>query len=277
MIAALVRRSTAAVLLAGALAGSALAAPPPARVGILVLVEHGVGGAALAQGYLDRFIALAARQYGWTESSGQYQTTRAGAEAYIRDEKPRFAILSLGAFLAFRQKYGLEVLGNVAVSRAGGQQYFLISKTAADFADCRGQTLATDHADDPRFIERVVSGKQFVLGDFKLVETQRPLQAIKKVLAGEVVCALVDDQQMAELPHIQGAEGIRSVWESAKLPPMTMVAFGTTPPAERKKFKEGLARLCDGEGKSACAEVGIVTMNAADASSYNGVIAAYGK
>jgi ABC-type phosphate/phosphonate transport system substrate-binding protein len=82
---------------------------------------------------------------------------------------------------------------------------------------------------------------------------------------------------MAELPHIQGAEGIRSVWESAKLPPMTVVALGTTPPADRKKFKEGLAALCDGEGRSTCAEVGIVTMNAADVSAYNGVIAAYGK
>jgi hypothetical protein len=277
MIAALARRSVAALLILVVLAASVSAAPTPARVSILVVVEHGVGGAALAQGYLDRFIALATRQYGWAEGRGQYHTTRAGAEAYIRDEKPRYAILSLGAFLAFRKKYDLEVLGNVAVSRAGGQQYFLISKTAADFAGCRGQTMATDHADDPRFIERVVSGKQFVLGDFTLVETQRPLQAIKKVLAGEAVCALVDEQQMAELPHIQGAEGIRSVWESAKLPPMTVVAFGTTPPAERKKFKEGLGRLCDGEGRTACAEVGIVTMNAADASSYNAVIAAYGK
>jgi hypothetical protein len=277
MRATLVQRSAAAALLAIAVAVSARAAAPPARVGILVLIEHGVGGSALAQGYLDRFIALAAKQYGWSDAQGQYHTTRAGAESYIREQKPRYAILSLAAFLAFRKQYDLEVLGNVAVSRAGGQQYFLISKTAADFAGCRGQTMATDHADDPRFIERVVAGKQFVLGDFKLVETQRPLQAIKKVLAGESVCALVDDQQMAELPHIQGAEGIRSVWESAKLPPIPLVAFGTTPPAERKKFKEGLGQLCNGEGKTACAEVGIVTMNATDASSYAGVIAAYGK
>jgi hypothetical protein len=255
----------------------ALAVPPPSRVGILVLVEHGVGGASLAQGYVDRFIALAAKQYGWADAHGQYFTQRPGAESYIRDEKPRYAILSLAAFLAFRKKYDLEVLGNVVVSRAGGQQYFLISKNATNFNGCRGQTMATDHADDPRFIERVVSGKQFVLGDFKLVETQRPLQAIKKVLTGEVVCALVDDQQMAELPHIEGAEGIRSVWESAKLPAMTMVAFGTTPPAERKKFKDGLAKVCDGEGRTACAEVGILALTAADAGSYAGVSAAYGK
>lgn len=272
----LLQRTVAALALVAA-AVTAVAAPPPSRVGILVLVEHGVGGASLAQGYVDRFIALAARQYGWPDARGQYYNTRQGAESYIRAEKPRFGILSLAAYLALRKSYDLEVLGNVVVSRAGGQQYFLISKTAADFKECKGQTMATDHADDPRFIERVVSGKQFVLGDFKLVETQRPLQAIKKVLTGEVVCALVDDQQMAELPHIQGAEGIRSVWESAKLPAMTLVAFGTTPAAERRKFKEGLSRVCDGEGKTACAEVGIMALTAADAGSYGSVMAAYGK
>jgi hypothetical protein len=253
------------------------AAPAPSPVNVLVLKEHGVGGASLAQGYLDRFIALAASQYGWAVAHGQYHTTRAAAEAYIRDEKPRFGILSLAAFLAFRQKYHLEVVGTAVVSRAGGQQYFLISKDSPNAKGCFGKTMATDHADDPRFIERVISGRAFVLGDFQLVETQRPLQAIKKVLTGEVVCALVDDAQMAELPHIEGAEGIRSVWESDKFPSMTLVAFGSTPPAERKKFKEGLSRVCDGEGKTACAEVGIIALTAADAGSYAGVLAAYGK
>ncbi len=278
MRSSLVRRIAALVgALVVACAVTAGAASPPSRVNILVLKEHGVGGASLAQSYLDRFIALAATQYGWGDAHGQYHTTRAAAEAYIRDEKPRFGILSLAAFLAFRQKYQLEVVGTAVVSRAGGQQYFLISKNATDLKGCLGQTMATDHADDPKFIERVISGKNFVLGDFELVETQRPLQAIKKVLTGESVCALVDDAQMAELPHIEGAEGIRSVWESAKFPSMTLVAFGTTPAAERKKFKDGLARVCEGDGKTACAEVGILALNAADAGIYEAVVAAYGK
>ncbi|MCC6850245.1 MAG: hypothetical protein IT294_17275 [Deltaproteobacteria bacterium] len=268
----------AAAVAAAVVATGALAAAPPSRVNVLVLKEHGVGGAALAQGYLDRFIALAAKQYGWGDDArGQYHTRRGAAEAYIRDEKPRFGILSLAAFLAFQKKYQLEVLGTALVSRAGGQQYFLVSKSASDAKGCFGKTTATDHADDPRFLERVVFGRAFVLGDFQLVETQRPLQAIKKVLTGEAECALIDDAQMAELPHIEGAEGIRSVWESAKFPSMTLVAFGPTPAAERKKFKDGLSRVCAGEGKSACAEVGIIALTGADAGSYAAVEKAYGK
>ena len=44
-----------------ALAATAIAAPAPSRVNILVLKEHGVGGASLAQSYLDRFIEAAHR------------------------------------------------------------------------------------------------------------------------------------------------------------------------------------------------------------------------
>ena len=80
-------RGVAAAVVAAVVATGAFAASPPARVNVLVLKEHGVGGAALAQSYLDRFIALAAKQYGWgPDAHGQYHTTRAAAEAYIRDE-----------------------------------------------------------------------------------------------------------------------------------------------------------------------------------------------
>ena len=109
--------------------------------------------------------------------------------------------------------------------------------------------MATDHADDPRFVERVVSGKAFVLGDFQLVETQRPLQAIKKVLTGEAECALVDDAQMAELPH-RGRRGHPFGLGERQVPSMTLVAFGSDAAGARKKFSDGLSRVCDGEGKT---------------------------
>ncbi len=255
--------------------GGAYAAGSP--VGVLVLKEHGVGSAAQAQPYVDRFVAMAARENGWPGARGQYLTTRKAADAYITKEKPHYAILDLGGFLAMRKKHGLEVIGQVEVPRAGGQQYHLISKTVADLAGCKGKKLATDHADDPRFIERVVAGGAFVLADFKLVATQRPLQGIKKVTAGDADCALVDDAQLAELAHIDGTDGVRAIWKSASLPPMTVVALPSAPAAERQTFRAGFTKLCDGEAKSACAEVGIVSLKPADASDYTAVIAAYGK
>ena len=261
----------------------ALATPPGAAwaagkpVGILVLKEHGVGSAAQAQPYVDRFVAMAAKENSWPGARGQYHTTRSAADAYITKENPHYAILSLGGFLALRKKHTLDVIGQVEVPRAGGQQYHLISKTAKDLAGCKGKRLATDHADDPRFVERVVAGGDFVLADFKLVTTQRPLQAIKKVISDEADCALVDDAQLAELAHIDDSADVKPVWKSAWLPPMMVVALPSAPAAERQAFRSGFTKLCDGEAKDACKEVGIVSLKPAETRDYAAVIAAYGK
>jgi len=58
---------------------------------------------------------------------------------------------------------------------------------------------------------------------------------------------------------------------------MVVTAFPAAPKAERKRFQEHLAKLCDNAGRSACAEVGIVSLKAASATDYAAVVAAYGK
>jgi hypothetical protein len=282
---AVVRRAFGMLMGAVAACGLLGSASVPARAGtegveILVLKEHGVGSPTLVQPYLDRFVKIAATENGWPAATGHYYSNRAAAEAFIDTHHPHYGIFSLVAFLALRQKYPLQVIGEVAVSLAGGRQYYVISKQAANLGGCKGATLASDHlddADDRRFIERVVARGRFRLDDFKLMRTQRPLQTIKKVLTGEAACALIDDAQLAELPHIEGADGAHAVWQSARLPPMAVAAFAAAPPAERERFRAHLADLCTAAAQSACAEVGIVSLKAADGSDYAAVIAAYGK
>jgi hypothetical protein len=221
-------------------------------------------------------VAIAAAQNSWGAARGQYCTSRSTAEAFIRSQAPHYGILSLAAFLAIRQTYHLEVIGTVEVPQVGGQQYHMISQDAANLEACRGKTLATNHADDLRFVNRVVLAGRFKLADFTLVETQRPLLTIKKVLTGEAECALIDDAQLAELPRIEGAEGVRSIWDSPKLPPMVVVAFPAATRAERQEFRKNLPHLCDGDGRSVCAAVGLVALKPATGSPYAAVVAAYG-
>lgn len=248
-----------------------------AVVWILVVKEKGVGSPTLVQPHLDRFVALAAEQNGWADAKGQYYNNRSAAEAFIQAHHPHYGIFSLPVFLALRAKYTLEVLGQVAVSLAGGRQYYLISKSAADLAGCKGEVVVSDHTDDTRFVERVVAAGKFTLAEFTVVETKRPLQTITKVINGEAVCALIDDVQLGELSHLEGAAGLHTVWESAELPPMVVAAFPAAPADERKRFQEHLANLCDDDGQSACAEVGIVSLKTAGALDYASVVAAYGK
>ena len=246
-------------------------------VPIVVLKEHGVGNQMLAQPYLDRMVALAAKQNGWASVNGKYFTNRAAAEAFIKAETPHYGILSLPAFLALRGAHQLDVIGKVEVSLAGGRRYYLISKTADDLTGCKGQQLATDHAADAPFIDAVVLGSEAKLADFTLVPTRRPLQTIRALLTGEAVCALIDDAQKKQLDHLRKKDGVRTVWESAELPPMPVVAFPAAPEAERNTFKKKLDEVCEGDGNMACVEVGIDDLSGADAGDYAAVVSAYGE
>jgi hypothetical protein len=273
-----IRFLLAATAITGALGLTAThAGAGDGQVGVLVLKEHGVGSAAQAQPYVDKFVTMAAKQNGWAGAKGAYHTSRSNADGFISGEKPHYGILSLAAFLDFRGKHNVEVIGQAQVARAGGQQYHIVSKDSADLAGCKGKSLASDHADDPKFIEKVVAKGNFKLGDFTLVKTTRPVQTIKKVVGGEAVCALIDDAQLAELGKLEGGTAIKSIWASDKLPPMVVVAFPSAPAAEKKAFQSSLGKVCEGDGKATCSEVGIQSLKSASASDYAAITAAYDK
>lgn len=247
------------------------------EVKLVILKEHGVGSSAQAQPYVDKLVAIAAKKQGWSSAKGSYFTDRKTAEASIDAEKPDFAILSLPAFLAMKDSRKLETIGQVAVANGGGQQYFLISKDASDLAGCKGKKLASDHADDPRFIDKVVSGGAFKLADFTVEVTKRPIQTIKKVTNGEATCALIDDAQFAELAHVDGTAGVKQVWSSAKLPPMAVVAFASADKPTKDGFKAALSTLCDGDGRTVCKEIGLQSLKPAGDEAYAQILAAYKK
>lgn len=267
----------AATAITGAFGLTASHAGAADTVGVLVLKEHGVGSAAQAQPYIEKFVAMAATQNGWAGGKGQYHTTRKNADAFISAEKPHYGILSLAAFLDYKGKHSVEVIGQAQVARAGGQQYHIVSKSSSDLAGCKGKALASDHADDAKFIEKVVAKGNFKLGDFTLVTTTRPVQTLKKVINDEAVCALIDDAQYAELGKIEGGGAVKSVWASDKLPPMVVVAFPSAPAAEKSKFQSSLGKLCEGDGAASCKEVGILSLKSASASDYASVTTAYDK
>lgn len=256
---------------------SAPAAAESGEISILVLKEHGVGSPTLAQPYVDRFMALAAKANGWEAVKGQYVSNRGAAEAFIKANGPHYGILSLAAFLAMREPYRLQVVGRVASALAGGEQYFIVSPTATDLEGCKGKKLASDHTDDPKFVERVVARGAFRLKDFEIVQNQRPLQSVKQVLTGEATCALIDDAQKAELQHLENGETVKVVWSSKLLPPMAVVAFPAAPAPERKVFREKLGDVCQAEGQSVCAEVGIHALEEAGPDDYAEVVSAYGR
>jgi len=270
-----------AALLLAVSVGLVMAAPVAGAqqrpIQILVVKEHGVGSASLAQPFVDRFVALAAEDNGWPAAKGQYLSNRDAAAIFIKEHSPHYGILSLAAFLALRQRYQMEVVGRVASTLAGGEQYFIVSQSARDLAGCKGHRLASDHFTDTRFVEKVIARGAFELADFELVKNRRPLQSLRQVMGGEAECALLDDAQLEALKHLKGADSVHVLWKSHSLPPMAVVAFTSAPTAQRKTFKANLSKICEGIQNTVCAEVGIRALSAARTSDYAEVMALYGR
>ena len=267
------------------MAAATLLVPPAARVaqaatvadavGFVVVREAGSGSASAAQSYLDSFFASVARINGWASGTGKYFTKRSKANSYIEETKPSFGLLSFGAYLGLRKAYGLTPLAVAEASAAGGAEYFVISKNQLTLTDCKGKTLATNHAKDAKFVDRVVSGDAFDLADFQLVETTRPVQTLKAVIDGEAECALVDDSQVLAMGQVEGGLLLRPVWSSEKLPAVVIVSFGTAPAEQVKSFTANVEKICEGDGRTACDAAGLKAPRRVEASAFAAQQTAY--
>jgi hypothetical protein len=261
---------------------TALAAPAPkgdaaATVhSFVVLREYGGGTPSRAQPYLDQLLAVVAKQNGWSKVPGRYFAERAPALEFVNQEKPAFGIFSLAAFLNLKGSLSLGVVGEVVAPKAGGSQYYLVSKRAQKLEECKGLRLTTTFTADAKFIDRVVARGAFTLADFKLVESRRPLEPLKRVLRGEAECALIDDSQLEAASHIEQGGELKPVWKSAELPGMAVVAFPRADAAAVASFKRTLGNLCS-TAREACTTVGIEQLKPAGDERYRAVLDAYGK
>lgn len=249
----------AAALLVPAAApvAQAAAAVEADAVGFVVVREAGSGSASTAQSYLDSLLASLAHTNGWASATGKYFTKRSKAKKFIEETKPSFGFMSFGAYLGLRKAYDLTPVAVADASAAGGSQYFVISKNQLTLDACKGKTLATNHAKDAKFVDRIVSGDAFDLADFQLVETTRPVQTLKAVIDGEAECALVDDSQVLAMGTVEGGLLLRPLWSSTKMPAVLVVTFGSAPAEQVQSFTTNIEAMCEGDGRAACDAAGL--------------------
>ncbi|PIE18398.1 MAG: hypothetical protein CSA66_04765 [Proteobacteria bacterium] len=256
-------------------AGPALATEGHAPVKVVVLLETGIGGGTQAQGFLDRFLGVVAERSGWSATESKYTTKRSRALKYISRQSPQLGLFSLAAFLELQATQQLDVVGEAIATAAGGRRYYLVAKTGAGLDTCKGQTLASNHLGDPRFVDNVVFAGAARLAEFRTTKTRRPVQTLKAVIRDQARCALIDDAQLAALEGIEGGETLEPVWTSAELPPIPIVAFPNAPAPLRKEFVAALEQVCVGEGAETCANIGVQALRKANQKVYDDVIALY--
>lgn len=245
-------------------------------VGFVIVREAGTGSAAAAQSYLDSLLASVASKNGWAGgATGKYFTKRSKAKKYIEETKPSFGFLSFGAYLGLRKTFDLTPVAVADATAAGGAQYFVVSKNQLTLDGCKGKSLATNHAKDGKFVDRIVSGDAFDLADFTVVETTRPVQTLKAVIDGEAECALVDDSQVLAMSQVEGGLLLRPLWSSTKLPTVIVVSFGTASAEQVQSFKATVEAMCEGDGRSACDAAGLEAPRKVEAGTFTAEQTAY--
>ncbi|PKN55171.1 MAG: hypothetical protein CVU56_22700 [Deltaproteobacteria bacterium HGW-Deltaproteobacteria-14] len=272
------KNSALAPIVIAALGLVTLAQAPTARaaepVQFVALLEGGVGGGAQAQGYVDQLVAGFAKRCGWPGAASLYTNSRERALEYMNAEHPAFGLFSLGAYLALVDAHKLTVVGVAEAKRAGGRQYFVVAKQGTSLADCKGQRLASNHADDPLFIDHVVLAGAARLADFDLVPTRRPVQTLKAVIRDEARCALIDDAQKESLSSVEGGAELKPLWASAELPGIPIVALEGTNKDLVAAFKQALPDTCSGD-QALCTNIGIERLQAASDADYAALVRRY--
>ena len=257
------------------LCGVSAASAAGSRTAILVLKEHTVGSTSQAQQFVDRLMARVQKVAHLEDAHGAFYNHRKRARPRITAEQPSFGIMSLAAYLGLRDEFGLRVIGKAVVAQSGGQQYFLVSSSASSLGECKGQSVISDHFDDPRFVENVVSGGDFKLADFQRVDARRPVQTLKKVINKEASCALVDDAQLDYAARLDGGSSLQTVWSSKKLPALLVVAFKGADARASAQLKKGLSKICSGAGETVCKEAGIESLSPAKEGDFGPLLRGY--
>lgn len=246
-------------------------------VNFLVLRENGTGSAAQAEPYVAEMLGVVYRLAGWgDEADFAYETTRKKAKAYIDKEHPEFGIVTFGAFLGLRKAHGLTPLGVADAVGSGGGHYYIISREASDLAGCKGKTLASNHLDDEKFVDNVISAGAFKLADFEVVKTRRPVQTLKKVTRDEATCALIDHAQFEALQKLDGHEGVHTVWFSREFPSYVVVSFKGASDEQTKALRDNIDKVCTGDDKKSCERAGVTKLAKVGADEYKDHVDEYG-
>jgi ABC-type phosphate/phosphonate transport system substrate-binding protein len=223
-----------------------------------------------AQPYIDRFAAHLEGLTGFPKGSlkGRFTPTKKEATAAIDAQKPGFGVLEASLYLELRKSQKLTPIADVNGADLNSPQLHVVVKDPAvkSLDDLKGKRLWTHLADSPQFLSQVVlDGKESADKRFALKQVGSAMKAARAVLRGEADAAILDDEQLAAAKKMDGGAAFRSVYDSATLPPVVAVVFGTSTPEDQKALTKSLPTLCNAAGAEICKEMHITNFTVPNA------------
>ncbi|MDF9392170.1 MULTISPECIES: sterol transporter periplasmic substrate-binding protein BstB [Methylococcus] len=255
---------------------AALLAPfVPAQAGapapVVVCYPGGAVNERDADQAMDAMLRVVERVGQWPEKSFSSVFTAKVADCgkLMAEMKPAFAITSLALYLDMRGQYDLVPVVQPRIDGRTSERYRVVAKQGRfhDMDELKGRTLGGTMLDEPAFLGKIVfAGKYDPEKDFALQPSRQAIRALRSLDKGELDAVVLNEQQFAGLSALQLASPVETVFTSAEIPLMGVVANARlTSAQERARFAQALETLCaDPEGRKLCDLFGIQSFVAVD-------------
>lgn len=216
---------------------------------------------------------------GWSSGSmtGVFTSTVKECGMRLDEQKPPFAITTLGTFLAYRGKLNLIPLAQPVIGGSSAEKYRIVVRkgTFKSVQELKGRTLGGALVEEPEFLKRVILRGTMDPGSFSTFKSSpRVLHSLRALAQGDLDGVIVNSQQYRALGSLPFAGELEVAFTSEEVPLVGIVANGQRTTAdERNRFARALSQLCSHrEGKELCKLFGVETFVPADPHAFQKVV-----
>jgi len=271
------------VLLSCCLQGTGRAAEtiqtPSAPMTVLICYAGGSVQSQDAEAATASMLRVVEESGGWSPGAmtGVFISDVKECGMRLDEQKPPFAITTLGTFLAYREKLDLIPLAQPVIDGISAERYRIMVRkgTHTSLEALKGKTVGGALVDETEFLKRVVlRGAVDPESFFTLKRSQRVLHCLRSLAKGELDAVIVNSQQYRALGSLPFAGELEAVFSSEEIPMVGIVAnVKLTTADERSRFTRALSQVCNHqEGKKLCELFGVESFVAADLQAFQKTI-----
>lgn len=211
------------------------------------------GDSAAAAPYIAKFNAYVEEALKWPKGSlkGVFFDNKREVTGYIKSTRPGLGVLEPQLYFELRAAEKLVPLAQLESKDIVSPKLHVVVKDPAltSLDGLKGKKLWTLLAESPVYLSKVVlAGKVDATTHFSLKRIGTAGKGVRAVLLGSADATVLDDDQLSEAKKMQGGAKLRSIYVSPALPPLPLVAFGTSLPAKDVKALVGvLLKMCSSQ------------------------------
>ena len=204
---------------------------PTSQMTVLICYPGGSARSQDAQSATDTMLRVVEEGGDWTPGSmtSFFTTEIKECETHLDEEKPQFAITTLGTFLAYREKLDLIPLVQPVINGSSSEKYRIVVRkgTFTSIEELKGKTLGGSFVEETVFLKRVIlQGKVDPASFFILKGSRQVLRSLRALVKGDLDAVMVNSQQYHALGSLPFASELEVAFTSEEVPLVGLVANG---------------------------------------------------